>query len=66
MSRPRYIPNFGKLFLNVTETAYWLNCSSGKVYQLIHSHKLPAVRHGREYRILADDVLGYAHNCARA
>jgi excisionase family DNA binding protein len=61
----KYVPNFVKLYLTTTEAGYFLNCSSQKVGNLIRSRELPAIRQGREYRILTDDLLDYAHKCAK-
>lgn len=52
-----FIPHIEKLSLTVTETAFYLNCSAGTVYHLIHKNVLPAYKQGREYRILTENLL---------
>ena len=65
MNATKYLPNFVKLYLTATEAGYFLNCSSQKIGNLIRSGELPAIRQGREYRVLTDDLLEYAYKCAK-
>lgn len=59
MEQLLFCPNIDKLILSVTEAGYYLNCSAGLIYRLIHQGKLPAFKKGREYQILTEDLLRY-------
>lgn len=49
----------GSRYLTVREVASTLRVSSMTVYRLINSGSLPAVRVGKSFRLLEDDVNRY-------
>jgi excisionase family DNA binding protein len=59
-----YVPNFVKLELTVTDVAFYLNCSSAKVYGLIHKGAIPAYKQGREFRIYTENLMRYIQSNA--
>ena len=46
-------------FLTVAEVAAMMRVSKMTVYRLVHNGDLPAVRVGRSFRVLEDDVNEY-------
>lgn len=61
--------DISKSILTVPEVAYILNCSSQKVYELIHLKKISAYkdfksdgRHGRAWKITAFSVYCYIND----
>lgn len=46
-------------FLTVAEVAAMMRVSKMTVYRLVHSGELPAVRVGRSFRVIEDDVNDY-------
>ncbi len=46
-------------FLTVAEVAAMMRVSKMTVYRLVHNGDLPAVRVGRSFRVLEDDVDEY-------
>ena len=46
-------------FLTVAEVAAMMRVSKMTVYRLVHGGELPAVRVGRSFRVLEDDVDEY-------
>ena len=46
-------------FLTVAEVAAMMRVSKMTVYRLVHSGELPAVRVGRSFRVIEDDVNEY-------
>lgn len=46
-------------FLTVAEVASVMRVSKMTVYRLVHNGELPAVRVGRSFRVLEDDVNRY-------
>jgi excisionase family DNA binding protein len=49
-------------FLTVAEVAAMMRVSKMTVYRLVHSGELPAVRVGRSFRVIEDDVNEYLRN----
>jgi len=49
-------------FLTVAEVASMMRVSKMTVYRLLHSGELPAVRVGRSFRVVEDDVNNYLRN----
>jgi excisionase family DNA binding protein len=49
----------GERLLTVAEVAGTMRVSNMTVYRLIKSGELPALRVGKNYRILESDVVGY-------
>lgn len=52
-----------KILYTITETAYFLNCSTGTIYKLIHEGRIPYVKRRRNYFILYKDIEDYAKSC---
>ena len=48
-------------FLTVAEVAAMMRVSKMTVYRLVHGGDLPAVRVGRSFRVLEEDVNDYLH-----
>ena len=46
-------------FLTVAEVAAMMRVSKMTVYRLVHNGELPAVRVGRSFRVVEDDVNDY-------
>lgn len=49
-------------FLTVAEVAATMRVSKMTVYRLVHSGDLPAVRVGRSFRVVEEDVNDYLRN----
>ena len=52
----------GSKFLTVAEVATMMRVSKMTVYRLVHGGELPAVRVGRSFRVLEEDVDEYLRN----
>ena len=49
-------------FLTVAEVAAMMRVSKMTVYRLVHNGELPAVRVGRSFRVVEEDVNDYLRN----
>jgi excisionase family DNA binding protein len=49
-------------FLTVAEVAAMMRVSKMTVYRLVHGGELPAVRVGRSFRVVEEDVHEYLRN----
>ena len=49
-------------FLTVAEVAAMMRVSKMTVYRLVHNGDLPAVRVGRSFRVVEEDVNDYLRN----
>ena len=55
-------PRSAVTFLTVAEVAAMMRVSKMTVYRLVHNGDLPAVRVGRSFRVVEDDVNDYLRN----
>ena len=55
-------PRAAVTFLTVAEVAAMMRVSKMTVYRLVHNGDLPAVRVGRSFRVVEDDVNDYLRN----
>ncbi|WP_309649582.1 helix-turn-helix domain-containing protein [Nocardioides sp.] len=49
-------------FLTIAEVAAMMRVSKMTVYRLVHGGELPALRVGRSFRVLEEDVNNYLRN----
>lgn len=59
MAKKNPVWHSGERLLTVAEVAGTMRVSNMTVYRLIKSGELPALRVGKNYRILESDVVGY-------